>query len=216
VWSALSAPGCSSRSRTGAVILAFEMRWPVVSLSCLAAMAQQVDSAVAKDAALALLRQGKIAEAVPYLERARAAEPSNYEASWNLALAYSRLNRLAAARELLRAMPRDRGETRNLLASVEERSGRVREAAIEYQEAAHLEPSEKHIADWANHLLKHRAFDSALKVYASGANMHPKSIPLRVGLGAAHYSAGNYDDAARELCAAADLDPADLRSFSHL
>lgn len=169
-------------------------------------------------AADAMLQQGKAAAAIPFLERARAADPAHYATGWDLALAYRQTRRWNEARQLLQRLIGlgDRGELRNLLAEVEEAAGNTAAAAREYQEAAHLEPTEKNIADWANHLMKYRAYDSALKVYASGATMHPRSVALRIGLGTAHYSNGNYDDAAREFCAAADVDPADLRPVEFL
>lgn len=169
-------------------------------------------------AADSLLKQGQVAAAIPFLERARAADPSHYATGWDLALAYRQSKRWSDARRVLQTLIEraDKGELRNLLAEVEEAAGNTAAAAREYQEAAHLDPREKHIADWANHLMKYRAYDSALQVYTSGAAMHPRSVALRVGLGAAHYSTGNYDEAARVFCLAADLDPADLRPLEFL
>lgn len=173
-------------------------------------------------AAEALLRQGKAAAALPFLEKARAADPSHYVNNWDLSLAYLRTGKLDLARLLLASLIERNGgaghigELRNLLAEVEEARGNAEEAARQYQEAAHAVPNEKHIADWARHLIKCRAFDSALKVYASGVEMHPRSVALRLGLGTAYYSTGEYESAARTLCAAVDLDPADLRPLEFL
>lgn len=164
------------------------------------------------------LKQGQVNAAIPFLERARRLDPSSYANNWDLALAYRQTRRWQLARQLLRSLiaQQDKGELRNLLAETEEAAGNTEEAARQYQEAAHRDPTEKHIADWANHLMKYRAYDSALKVYQSAAPMHPRSVAIRTGLGAAHYATGNYDDAAREFCAAADLDPADLRPLEFL
>ncbi|MBM3756253.1 MAG: hypothetical protein FJW38_19970 [Acidobacteria bacterium] len=164
----------------------------------------------------ALLRGRELVAALPHLERARAADGANYDNNWDLALTYRLLNRLVDARRLLESMPRDRGEVRNLLAEVLALSGEARLAAAEYEEAAHLAPTEKHLADWGNHLMKLGASEAALQVFASGAALHPRAIALRLGLGVAQYALGNYDDAARELCAAAALDPSDLRPLEFL
>ena len=146
---------------------------------------QTTDFASTRAAAQTLLRRSKVAEAIPLLERARAADPAHYENSWDLALAYRQTNRLARARTLIQSMlaggNNNKGELHNLLAEVEEASGNTLAAAAAYQEAAHLDPREKHIADWANHLMRYRAYDSAVKVFSSGAAMHPKSVVLRVG-----------------------------------
>ena len=166
----------------------------------------------------ALLKQGNLTAAIPFLERARQADPAHYVNSWDLATAYLETGRLAEARLLAGSMlaRQDKAELRNLLARVEDRAGNAAKAAELYQEAAHAQPSEKHIADWANHLLRYRAYDSALQVYSKAVEMHPRSSPLRVGFGVAHYSAGNYDDAVRVLCEAVDLDPADPRPMTFL
>lgn len=166
----------------------------------------------------ALLKQGKLQAAIPYLERAHQTDPEDYVNAWDLAGAYLETGKLPKARSLAEAMMRRQAkpELMNLLARVEDRAGNAVKAAELYQEAAHAEPTEKHISDWASHLLRYRAYDSALQVYLKAVEMHPRSSPLRVGLGVAHYSAGNYDDAVRVLCEAVDLDPADPRPMTFL
>ncbi len=164
------------------------------------------------------LRQGKLREAIPYLERAALADPDHYANSWDLAVAYLETGNLAAARGQIQKLlaRKDAGELHNLLADVEERAGNYLEASRQYQLAAEMDPTEKHLQDWGNQLLRHRANEAALKVYLHAVERHPKSAPLRVGLAVAYHSRGRYDDAARTLCEAIDLDPADLRALSFL
>lgn len=166
----------------------------------------------------ALIRQGKLAAAIPYLERAQKADPSHYANSWDLALAYLETGRTAAAKQQIVAMlvRKDTAELHNLLGEAEERAGNPVEAAKQFQAAAEREPSEKHVGDWANHLVRYRAYEPAVKVYERGVEMYPKSSPLRVGLGVALYSLSKFDDAVRVLCEAVDLDPADPRPLEFL
>jgi len=81
-------------------------------------------------------------------------------------------------------------------------------AVHEYETAARLDPSEENYFAWGSELLLHRATQPAAEVFAAGSGAHPESARLLVGLGAALYADGRYDDAARKLCAASDLNPA--------
>ena len=90
-----------------------------------------------------------------------------------------------------------------------ERSGDPLAAEREYEEAAHLNPSEENYFAWGTELLLHRAIKPAAEVFEKGTAAHPKSARLLAGHGAALYASGSYNDAARRLCAAADLQPAD-------
>jgi Tfp pilus assembly protein PilF len=164
------------------------------------------------------IRQGKLSEAAPYLKRARRADPDHYGNNWDLALAYLETGNLVSARQQIRSMlaGKNTGELHNLLADLEEREGHYLEASREYQIAAQLDPTEKHLGDWGNQLLRHRAYEAALKVYVDAAERYPKSSPLRVGLAVAFYSRGQYDSAVRSICEAIDLNPDDPRPMTFL
>lgn len=164
------------------------------------------------------IHQGQLAAAIPYLERAQEIDPSHYANSWDLALAYFETGNLIKARRQIQSMiaRKDTAELHNLLGDVEEKAGKPVDAATQYQIAAHMEPNEKNLSAWGNHLLHYRAFDSALEVYRRGVEMYPKSSPLRVGLGVTYYSRRQYDEAVEALCRAIDLDPSDPRPIGFL
>jgi len=65
-------------------------------------------------------------------------------------------------------------------------------------------------------LLLHKAAQPAAEVFAKGSSAHPNSARLLAGLGVALYAAGSYDEAARRLCAASDLTPADPAPYLFL
>src|SRR5207247_3726074 len=134
------------------------------------------------------------------------------------ALGYLQTGEPARAAELIRSLllRRDTAEMRNLLGDAEEAAGHLLAAAEEFQKAAHMDPTEAHLFDWGNNLLRLRAFEPAGRVLAEAVKRYPRSARLEVGLGIAEYSRGQYDDAVRSFCAAADLDPSDPRPYVFL
>ncbi len=124
----------------------------------------------------------------------------------------------ARAAEVIRALLA-RGDTpalRNLLGDAEEAAGNLMAAAEEYQKAAHGDPTEEHLFDWGNNLLRLRAFQPATEVFVEAVKRHPRSARLHVGLGIARYSRGQLEDAIRSFGAAADLEPGDERPYLFL
>jgi tetratricopeptide (TPR) repeat protein len=168
------------------------------------------------------LQQNRLPEGIRYLERALQLNPQDYDAGYDLSLAY--LNDgdtvKASARLHQQITQRETAELDNLLAEVNEKSSDYKGAATEYYRAAELDPSEENIFDLASFLLQHRNYqgflDNALKFFRYGVEKYPRSAKLTVGLGVTLYAEGQYDDAIRTLCAAADLDPADPRPFEFL
>src|SRR5205823_7189028 len=144
--------------------------------------------------------------------------PSHYVNSYDLALAYLQTQNLSRARQQIQEMlqRKDAAELHNLLGEVEAEAGDSATAAQEYQRAAQMEPNEKHLFDWGNELLLHRAYQPAIQVFSRGVEQYPRSAKLRIGLGIAFYSRSQYDDAVQFLCAAVDLDPSDPRPYSFL
>jgi tetratricopeptide (TPR) repeat protein len=58
-----------------------------------------------------------------------------------------------------------------------------------------------------------RAFEPAIEVFTKGNRAYPSSGRMLTGLGVAWYARGAYEQAARDLCAASDLDPGDLNPY---
>lgn len=155
---------------------------------------------------------------IPRLEQAYRRDPLDYANAYNLALAYLEAGDTVHSRQVLAALLRreDKGELHNLLADVEEAEGHIDEAARQYEIAARLDPSEKNLFDLGSDLDLHHGFEPALKVFEFAVQRYPRSARLRVGLGVAHYSLGQYDAAVEALCQAVDLDPADTKALDFL
>jgi tetratricopeptide (TPR) repeat protein len=164
------------------------------------------------------LQQGKLAAAIPHLERAQAIDPTHYPSGYDLAVALLETGKVDRARAQVTRMlgAKDAAELHNLLGDVEERAGNLTKAAEEYQRAARMEPTEDHLFDWGNNLLRLQAYDPAIEVFAASVARFPKAARLHIGLGIAQYSRGQYADAVKSFCQAADLAPADPRPYQFL
>jgi tetratricopeptide (TPR) repeat protein len=166
-----------------------------------------------------LVLTAALAAAVP---GAPAETPKAGEGSADLelkrALHYLETGEPARAAELLRSLlpRRDTAEVHNLLGDALEAAGNLLAAADEFQKAAHMDPTEENLFDWGNNLLRLRAYQPATDVLSEAVKRHPRSARLKVALGIAQYSRGQYDDAIRSFCAAADLEPRDARPYLFL
>jgi tetratricopeptide (TPR) repeat protein len=102
------------------------------------------------------------------------------------------------------------------LGNLEEKNGNALDAAREYQRAAELNPTENNLFDWGTELLMHRAAEQAIEVFAKGNRLFPQSSRMLLGLGAALYARGSYDEASRRFFEATDLNPADSGPYLFL
>jgi Flp pilus assembly protein TadD len=156
-----------------------------------------------------LLENGVPTEAAPYLERAATLNPTDAQASHDLANACVELGEYDHARNTLRSSleRQESAENYSLLGDVEEKLGDPVSAVHEYQRAAELQSSESNLFNWGAELLLHRAFEPAGEVFTKGNRLYPNSSRMLVGLGVSLYARGSYDQAISRLCQASDLDP---------
>jgi tetratricopeptide (TPR) repeat protein len=164
------------------------------------------------------LLSGRHGEAIPPLETASQINPGSYPNRYDLALAYKANNDFARAREQVRSMlaKEDKAELHRLLGDLDEQLGNPLEAVGEFEKAVTLDPAEENYFRWGTELLLHRAIQPAAEVFANGAKAHPRSERMLAGLGAALYASGSYDQAALQLCAASNLNPADSGPYIFL
>jgi tetratricopeptide (TPR) repeat protein len=164
------------------------------------------------------VRMGKLPEAVPFLKEAQQINPSSFDNGYDLALAYLLTGGPAPARELVHGLlqKKDTAELHNLLGQIEEKDGKFVAAANEFEVAAHQDPSESNLFDWASELLMHRTLEPAIEVFRQSTERYPNSPRLVIGLGIALYTRGNYDEAVKSLIRASDLSPSDPRCYFFL
>jgi tetratricopeptide (TPR) repeat protein len=134
---------------------------------------------------------------------------------YDLALSYQAKGNFPQAREQVRQMlaAADDAEGHRLLGDLDERLDDPLEAVHEYEQAARMDPSEQNYFEWGSELLLHRAAKPAAEVFTKGSSAHPQSARMLAGLGAALYSVGSYEEAARRLCDASDLQPAEPAAY---
>ena len=158
---------------------------------------------------------GKYRDAVPYLERAHQIKPDDHESAYELARAYVGAGDYDRARATGTALlaTDDSAKVHHLLGDVEEKQRHPLQAVRQYQRAAELDPSESNLFDWGAELLTHRALEPAMEVFSKGNRSFPRSPRMLVGLGVAWYASGSADSAAKYLCQASDLDPANPNPY---
>jgi len=144
--------------------------------------------------------------------------PASPNAAYDLAIEYREKGDFARARAEVRKSlaASDTADGHRLLGDLDERLGDSLEAVREFELAARMDPSEQNYFAWGAELLLHKAAQPAAEVFAKGSSAHPSSARLLAGLGVALYAAGSYDEAARRLCAASDLTPADPAPYLFL
>jgi Tfp pilus assembly protein PilF len=137
---------------------------------------------------------------------------------YEMALASRAKGDFAGAREQVRKVLviADHAEGHRLLGELDERLNDPLEAVREYERAARMDPSEQNYFEWGTELLLHKAAEPAVEVFTRGSTAHPKSARMLTGLGAALYSSGSSEEAARRLCDASDLQPADPAPYLFL
>jgi tetratricopeptide (TPR) repeat protein len=149
---------------------------------------------------------------------ALAAPSDDVDAELARAAALVEAGKPAQAVEILRAVAprRDTAAVRHQLGDALEAAGDLLRAAEEFQRAAHADPSEEHLFDWGNCLLQLRGYEPATRVLVESVKRHPRSARLHVALGIARYSRGQFEEAIRSFCTAADLEPGDERPYLFL
>ena len=121
----------------------------------------------------------------------------------------------ATLREAIAREPTNAG-LHHALGDLEEKKGNALEAAREYQRAAELNSTENNLFDWGTELLMHRAAEQAIEVFSKGNRLFPQSGRMLLGLGAALYARGSYEEASRRFFEATDLNPADSAPYLFL
>lgn len=152
---------------------------------------------------------GRYRESLPLLEASYKIDPADDDNERDLVVAYENTGDLRQAREHVTNLLKrqDDADVHGLAGELDEKLGDPLAAVQQYQQAASLEPSEQNYFAWGSELLLHRAVWQAAEVFRSGVKAHPTSARLLTALGTALFAGALYDEAARNLCNASDLDP---------
>jgi tetratricopeptide (TPR) repeat protein len=168
-----------------------------------------LDCAGKQSAARRFTEAGEFSRAAGLFVDVYARCPS-YENGRDLADAEIKAGQYENAKSLLSTLleQQDRAELHDLLGKAEAGEKSYKAAAIEYQKAATLDPSEANIFDFGMSLfpLDH---NSAITILRYGLSKYPKSVKLHVALGTVLYVDVQSVEGAQLLCDAEDLNPSD-------
>jgi tetratricopeptide (TPR) repeat protein len=164
------------------------------------------------------LQAGRYREAIPLLQAAYQADPSNAGNEYDIAAALMGAGDFSGAREHAQKLlaHQDNADLHRLLAELDEKVSDPLAAVHEDERAVRLDPSEQNYFAWGSELLLHRAVWQAAEVFREGTRAYPKSARMLTALGTAQFAGALYEDAAASLCAASDLNPADPQPYLFL
>jgi tetratricopeptide (TPR) repeat protein len=164
------------------------------------------------------LQAGRYREAIPMLQAAYQADPSNAGNEYDLAAALMGAADFSQAREHAQKLlaHQDKADLHRLLGELDEKVSDPLAAVHEDEQAVRLDPSEENYFAWGSELLLHRAVWQAAEVFKQGTRAYPKSARMLTALGTAQFAGALYEDAAASLCAASDLNPADPHPYLFL
>ncbi|HSR66753.1 MAG TPA: tetratricopeptide repeat protein [Acidobacteriota bacterium] len=145
-----------------------------------------------------LLGQGMMAEALPILRAAVERFPASDEAWLNLARAEMAMGEDTARSRIEKALSlRQSAQGHHLLGELLDGQDDFAAAASHYQRALELENSESSFYELGYFFLRHWNWETAERVFASGAERFPESGRLLLGWGATHLAQGDDEAAAR-------------------
>ena len=177
--------------------------------------ALNLESRIASGVALA--EAGLSTQAIPFLEAARAAQPSLNNIAYDLALCYMAITRFPEAIDLLEDQSgrgHETAENDNLLAEAYEAQHQTQKAVDSLRRAIALDPgNDDNYLAFASLCMDHQAFDDANKVLAVALTAHPTSARLLFERGILNAMQNHYDAAEIDFQAAANLSPADNSAY---
>lgn len=157
-------------------------------------------------------------EALSPLQAAAALSRNAPEDEYDLAMACRGLPDLSHAQTLIRDALRheDAARFHRLASQIEEQLANPLAAVREQELATRMEPSEGNYFELGSELLLHRAIWQASQTFASGAQAYPGSARMKTAWGTALFAGALYDESARQLCAASDLNVEGLEPYEFI
>ncbi len=97
-------------------------------------------------------------------------------------------------------------QAQELLGEIAEKRGAYKDAAVAFEQAVKLDPSEANAWALGAEFLRHWTFDAAIREFEAAVVLFPQSTRMHLGLGAAYFGNGSY---AKAIPVFADLLDAD-------
>ncbi len=162
-----------------------------------------------REQARSLAEKGDLPGAVILLREVDAHCPT-YESGRDLADAEADAGQYESAKAQVKLLleQQDRAELHGILGKAETSQKNYKAAALEYQKAAQMDPSETNVFNFGMSLF-HLDHNAAITILRYGVKTYPRSIKLHVALGTVLYADGKSLEGAQLLCDAEELDPSD-------
>ena len=159
--------------------------------------------------ALSLAKAGSSSRAVTLLTDLYSKCPS-YDNGRDLSDAEAEAGQYENAKALATSLlqQENRAEIHSILGKAEAGEKNYKAAALEYQKAAEMEPSETNVFNFGMALF-HLDHNAAITILRYGVQKYLDSVKLRVALGTVLYADGKSLEGAQLLCEAQELNPAD-------
>ena len=173
------------------------------------ASAAQQDCSEKRAEALSLAKAGSSSRAVTLLTDLYSKCPS-YDNGRDLADAEVEAGQDESAKALATSLlqQENRAELHSILGKAEATEKNYKAAALEYQKAAEMAPSETNVFNFGMALF-HLDHNAAITILRYGVQKYPDSVKLRVALGTVLYADGKSLEGAQFLCEAQELNPID-------
>ena len=164
------------------------------------------------------LTQGRFADSLPLLQNAYKIDPTNFDNEYDLAQSLKSNGDFVQASDHVQKLMtrRENADLHRLAGEIDEKMKDPLSAVHEFERAVREDPSEQNYFEWGSELLLHRAVWQAKDVFSSGVTAYPKSGRMLTALGASLFGGALYDEAARRLCDASDLNPADPEPYKFM
>ncbi|GAC1416486.1 MAG: hypothetical protein NVSMB62_06180 [Acidobacteriaceae bacterium] len=159
----------------------------------------------------ALMLQGESAKAAQAFGIASAANPEDWGLRYNLALALFSSGATQQAEKALRSIPASSAtdQTESLAGDIHEKLGDFKQAVLDYQAAAKLNPSDANLYALTAELLRHWTWQEAIEIARFGEARYPTSLHFKVAEGIGLYANGQYPPAAAVFSSLLARDPDD-------
>lgn len=124
-------------------------------------------------------------------------KPDDPELRLNCALALNDAGQAAKAAEIIAKLQgADQSAPAQVLwGDIAEKQGAFQQAEQHYARAVELDPSEANAWAMGVEFLRHWTFDAAIREFEAAASKFPRSVRMRLALGAAYFGNANYDKA---------------------
>jgi tetratricopeptide (TPR) repeat protein len=157
----------------------------------------------------ALMAEREPARAAKAFAVASSATPSDWGLHYDLALALLSSGATEQAGAALKAIPNNQrtDQVEALAGDIQEKLGDYKQALVDYQTAAHLNPSDANLYTLTAELLRHWTWPEAIEIARYGEKLYPASLRFKLAEGIGLYANSQFPLAAAVFSSLLIADP---------